>query len=81
VRIIGQAIGKDVSWQELPPEQVRQAMIAQGVPAEVPDRMLGYLAECLQQPGPSTAIVEQVLGRPARTFSQWAVAHAGAFRN
>lgn len=55
-------------------------MIARGVPEDVPDRMFGYLAECLKQSGPSTAAVEQVLGRLALTFAEWAAGYA-AFRN
>ena len=31
--------------------------------------------------GPSSSAVEEVLGRPARTFAEWAAARAGAFRN
>lgn len=54
-------------------------MVAQGVPEEVPDRMLGYLAQCLAQPGPSTSTVPDVLGRPALTFAEWAAENAKAF--
>jgi uncharacterized protein YbjT (DUF2867 family) len=81
VRLIGEAIGVELSWQEISPEQVRQAMIVQGLPEEIPDRMLGYLAECLREPGPSTAVVQQVLGRPALTFVEWAAENAAAFKN
>ena len=81
VRLIGEAIRMELSFEEISPEQVRQAMIAQGVPEDVPDRMLGYLAECARQPGPSTTAVEKVLGRPALTFAEWAADHASAFRN
>ncbi len=81
VRLIGEAIGKQVHWEEISPQQVREAMLAQGVPEDVPDRLLGYLASLDQRPGPSSTTVEQVLGRPALTFAQWAVEHAAAFRN
>jgi uncharacterized protein YbjT (DUF2867 family) len=80
VRLIGEAIGAALAWQEISAEQVRQAMIAHGVPKEIPDRMLGYLAECVRQRGPSTATVQQVLGRPALTFADWAAENAAAFR-
>ncbi|MFC1434253.1 NAD(P)H-binding protein [Streptacidiphilus sp. N1-3] len=80
VRIIGEAVGSEVHWQEVAPEQVRQAMLAQGLGEDVPDRLLGYLAECLQRPGPTTGTVEQILGRPALTFADWAADHANAFR-
>jgi uncharacterized protein YbjT (DUF2867 family) len=81
VRLIGEAIGVQLSFQEVSPEQVRQAMIAQGVPEEIPDRLLGSLASYAQQPGPSSDTVQRVLGRPALTFAQWAAGHAAAFQN
>ena len=79
VRLIGQAIGRSLSWEEISPKQARHAMIAQGLPEEVPDRLLGYLADRVQKPGPSSIAVEQILGRPACTFAEWAVEHAAAF--
>jgi uncharacterized protein YbjT (DUF2867 family) len=79
VRLIGEAIGRSLSWEEISPRQVRHAMIAQGLPEEVPDRLLGYLADRVHQPGPSSTAVEQILGRPARTFAGWAGEHAAAF--
>ncbi|MFI6299375.1 NAD(P)H-binding protein [Nonomuraea sp. NPDC050790] len=80
-RLIGRAIGTDLSFEELPPERVRQAMLAQGLPAEIPERLLGSLADYAKHPGPTTDTVEQVLGRPALTFGAWAAEHVGAFRS
>ena len=56
-------------------------MLAQGLPEDVPDRLLGYWSGLVQQPGPSSDTVKQVLGRPALTFAQWAAEHATAFQN
>ena len=81
LRLIGEAIGKKLSFEELPPEQIRQAMLAQGLPEDVPDRLLGSLADYAKEPGPSSDTVDQVLGRPALTFAEWAAEHAAAFRN
>jgi uncharacterized protein YbjT (DUF2867 family) len=81
VHLIGEAIGKELSWQEVPPQQIREALIAQGVPEDVPDRMLGSLADYAKQPGPSSQTVENVLGHSALTFADWAAEHAAAFRN
>lgn len=77
---IGEAIGKTLLWEETAPETLRAAMIAQGLPSEVPDRLLGYLADNVQQPGPTTDAVERILGRPARSFADWAKDHADAFQ-
>ncbi|MGN9846050.1 NAD(P)H-binding protein [Nonomuraea sp. H19] len=79
VRLIGAAIGRELSFQELPPEQVRQGLLAQGLPEEVPARLLGSLADYASRPGPTTATVEELLGRPALTFADWAHDNARTF--
>ena len=81
VRLIGEAIGKELSFQEISAQQVRRAMITQGLAEEIPDRLLGSLADYAKRPGPSSDTVQQVLGRPALTFAQWAAGHATAFQN
>ncbi|MBZ3900298.1 NAD(P)H-binding protein [Streptomyces griseiscabiei] len=77
--LIGAALGRALSFQELPPERVRQGMLAQGLPEEVPDRLLGSLADYARRPGPTTGTVAELLGRPARTFADWARDNAPAF--
>jgi uncharacterized protein YbjT (DUF2867 family) len=81
VRLIGEAIGTELSFQEISSQQIRQAMITQGLAEEIPDRLLGSLACYAKRPGPSSDTVQQVLGRPALTFARWAADHAAAFRN
>jgi uncharacterized protein YbjT (DUF2867 family) len=78
-RIIGEAINKPVHFEEISPEQARGAMLAQGAPPEIPDRMLGYLSACFEAPGPLTATVQHVLGRPPLKFYQWAAENSHAF--
>jgi uncharacterized protein YbjT (DUF2867 family) len=79
VRLIGEAIGRELSFQELAPAQVRQAMLAQGLAEDIPDRLLGSLADYANKPGPSTDTVEQLLGRPALTFAAWAAENSAVF--
>ncbi|KUN97538.1 NAD(P)H-binding protein [Streptomyces caeruleatus] len=79
VRLIGAATGRTLSFQELSPEQVRQGMLAQGLPEEIPARLLGSLADYANRPGPTTSTVEDLLGRPALTFADWARDNAPAF--
>jgi uncharacterized protein YbjT (DUF2867 family) len=79
VRLIGVAIGRELSFQELSPERVRQGMLAQGLPEEIPARLLGSLADYANNPGPTTHTVEDLLGRPALTFADWARDNAAAF--
>jgi uncharacterized protein YbjT (DUF2867 family) len=76
---IGEAIGRDVRWAEVAPETARAQLIeAWGDPAFV-DGALTYWASLLDHPEPVTGAVEQVTGRPARTFRQWARDHAADF--
>lgn len=79
-RVIGEAIGRKLTFEEIPPERLRQALLAQGLPEDVPDRLIGYAAACLKQPGPTTDTVARLLGRPALTFAAWAAEHADAFQ-
>jgi uncharacterized protein YbjT (DUF2867 family) len=80
VRLISQATGLHLRFTEVPPDQVRQAMLAQGLPQEIPDRLLGSLADYAREPGPTTGTVQQLLGRPALSFAEWAAENAAAFR-
>jgi hypothetical protein len=57
------------------------ALITQGLPEEIPDRLLGSLAHYAKRPGPSSDTVRQMLGRPALTFARWAADYAAAFQN
>jgi uncharacterized protein YbjT (DUF2867 family) len=79
VRVIGEAIGRELSFQELAPAQVPQAMPAQGLAEDIPDRLLGSLADYANKPGPSTDTVERLLGRPALPFAAWAAENSAAF--
>jgi len=79
VRLIGEATGLDLSFAEAAPEQVRQAMLTKGLPEEIPDRLLGSLADYARHPGPTTDTARQLLGRPALTFAEWGAENAAAF--
>jgi uncharacterized protein YbjT (DUF2867 family) len=81
VRVIGEVIGADLRFEEVPPEQVRQGMLAAGLPEEIPDRLLGSLADYARRPGPASDTVEQLLGRPALSFATWVADNATAFRD
>ena len=59
-RAIGRAIGKHLEWQEVPADQIRQSMLARGLPADVPDRMPGHLADAVERPGPSSDTVQKI---------------------
>jgi uncharacterized protein YbjT (DUF2867 family) len=80
VRAIGAAIGRDIRVEELTPEQAREDMIRQYIPAENADHILRYLARWAVEPPTALPTVRQVTGQAGRTFAQWATDHAGDFR-
>jgi uncharacterized protein YbjT (DUF2867 family) len=80
VRLIGEAIGRPVRWDELAPEEARQQLLAAwGDPAFV-DSALTTWAKLVTEPELVTSTVEQVTGVPARTYRQWAGDHVSDFR-
>ncbi|WP_204072459.1 NAD(P)H-binding protein [Planotetraspora phitsanulokensis] len=79
VRLIGEAIGRPVRWEELPPERAREQLLASWGDAAFVDGALGYWATLADRPEPVTHTVEQVTGVPARTFGEWAREHARDF--
>ncbi|MEU8343392.1 Uncharacterized conserved protein YbjT, contains NAD(P)-binding and DUF2867 domains [Actinomadura meyerae] len=79
VRIIGEAIGRDLRWEELPAEAVRPMLVEMmGSPAFADAALTGWAA-MVDSPEPVTGDVAAVLGRPARTFAEWAADHAPDF--
>jgi uncharacterized protein YbjT (DUF2867 family) len=79
VRIIGEAIGRDLHWQDVPARAVRPMLaVAMGSPAFADAALAGWAA-LVQTPEQVTGDVAAVLGRPARTFAQWAADHAADF--
>lgn len=80
VRIIGEAIGRPVRWEEISREAARQELVAAFGDVSFADGALDAWAGFVTQPEPVTTTVEEVTGRPARTFRQWAIDHASDFR-
>lgn len=79
VELIGAAIGREVRFEELTPEQAQEAW-APLMGAETAEWLIdGFrmMAEYQMKPEPT---VPDVTGRPAKTYREWAVANADAFR-
>ena len=79
VRAIGEAIGRPLRYEEVAPDLVREALSLVW-PPELADAVLAALAARVSAPEPVTTDVEEVTGSPPRTFREWAVDHADAFR-
>jgi uncharacterized protein YbjT (DUF2867 family) len=80
VRAIGAAIGSDVRFEELTPDQARAQWRAQGWPDEGIEFMIDMWATVPSSVADVTTTVEQVTGRPPRRFTEWAADHVPAFR-
>lgn len=79
VAAIGEAIGRDLRFEELTPDETLERWTPL-MGAETAQWLLdGFrmMAEHRMTPEPT---VREVTGRPATTYRQWAVAHADAFR-
>jgi uncharacterized protein YbjT (DUF2867 family) len=81
ITMIGDAIGRPLHLQEVPPEAARQGLVRGGLPAAFADGILTMQAESYGQPRLVSGEVEKILGRPGIGFAEWAVEHAGDFRS
>jgi uncharacterized protein YbjT (DUF2867 family) len=79
VRLIGEAVGRPLRFEQMPPSRARRQMLDRGWPASVADAVLGAWAAMTREPEPVTGTVEKVTGTPARTFGRWARDHAADF--
>ena len=79
VRLIGEAIGRPLRFEEIPPEEARRRMLEGGWPPAYADGALGAWAAMARTPEPVSSTVEEITGTPPRTFRQWALDHAGDF--
>src|SRR6266516_3821410 len=80
VAIIGEAIGRPLRYQEVPPEVAKRAMVQQGIPEPFVEVLIARYAREIGEPAPVTSQVERILGRPALTYAEWVADHAAAFR-
>ncbi|MEU4559415.1 NAD(P)H-binding protein [Actinoplanes sp. NPDC023936] len=80
VRIIGEAIGREVRLVPLTEEQAREQWRAEGFPDEVIEFFVWAQGNTPEIGYTVAPTVEKVTGRPARTFAQWARENADEFR-
>jgi uncharacterized protein YbjT (DUF2867 family) len=78
VRIIGEAIGRPLRFEELSRDAARQELLATW-PGAIADMLLDAYAAAVGRPSHVTATVADVTGTPARRFHDWAVDHAAEF--
>jgi len=78
VKIIGDAIGRPLRLEEIPPEAARTEVLGMW-PAPIADMLLRAYAAAVGLPAFVTSTVAELTGSPAATFRQWADDHASDF--
>ncbi|WTX12813.1 SDR family oxidoreductase [Streptomyces sp. NBC_00005] len=78
--VLGEILGRPVELRDLTPEQRREQLLTTGLSESYADGLL-VTARFIQDGGNDvvTDDVRQVLGRPARTYREWAEDHKGEF--
>jgi uncharacterized protein YbjT (DUF2867 family) len=79
VSVIGAAIGRQIRFEELSPDEFRRETAGRW-PGPVVDMLLAAWGATIGRPALVTSTVAEVVGSPPRTFRQWAADHADAFR-
>ncbi len=77
VRIVGEALGRRLTFEEMPPDEFRRAAPEAARPAV--DMLLAAWRAATGRPAYVTSTVADLLGRPARAFRQWVIDHAPEF--
>ncbi|GAA4893609.1 uncharacterized protein YbjT (DUF2867 family) [Stackebrandtia albiflava] len=82
VRVLAEAVGQDIEFVELTPEQSRRRDVENGVPRHMIDFKIEVFGGLPTEPYPleGAAVVERLTGRPAYDFARWARENADAFR-
>jgi uncharacterized protein YbjT (DUF2867 family) len=77
---IGQALGRDLKWDELSAAEAREALVSAWGDAAFVESALTAWENFVEHPEHVTSVVPEITGEPARRFADWAVANAAGFR-
>lgn len=77
VATIGAALGRELTWQEIPRERAKAEM--RWIAPEYADFILSGLAGLADSPGQPTSTVADLTGTPGRTYAQWVRDHLADF--
>jgi uncharacterized protein YbjT (DUF2867 family) len=85
VRIISEAIGRPLRFEEIPPDAARTELM-KTMPASIADMLIAAWqdteyagSDAIGKPALVTSTVAEVTGVPARSFHDWAVDHGAEF--
>ncbi len=78
IAILGDVVGRTIPVVALDPAVAREQM-ERHVPAPIVAALFKIWADAVGVPAPVTGVVAEVIGRPARSFREWASDHRDAF--
>jgi uncharacterized protein YbjT (DUF2867 family) len=76
---IGQAIGRNLSWEDMPRQAAQEALAAAWGDKAFAETALDAWEWFIDHPETVTSAVQDITGSPARSFADWASANAAAF--
>lgn len=79
VRILGEALGREIGFVELDAEQAQAKWRAAGYPEETIQFFMWVFGNTPEIGYTVVPTVQKLTGRPARTFQQWAAGNASRF--
>ncbi|REE95861.1 NAD(P)H-binding protein [Thermomonospora umbrina] len=79
LRILAAALGRDLRLEALPDDVAREEMLRTTPPAYV-DAFFDFYAAGTLDESIVRPTVQEITGRPSRTFEQWTAEHAATFR-
>jgi uncharacterized protein YbjT (DUF2867 family) len=79
VATLAAVLGRNLRFEAQTDDAARAEMSA-NMPAEYVDAFFNYFADGAYDDSQVLPTVQELTGRPARTFEQWAIAHADAFQ-
>jgi uncharacterized protein YbjT (DUF2867 family) len=80
IAILSRAVGREISFVPITHEQAVLRLMATGVSRADADYVVGWHADPPKEASTVVDTVEQVTGRPPRTFGQWVTEHAERFQ-
>ncbi|MGW4199734.1 NmrA family NAD(P)-binding protein [Streptomyces sp. NPDC004726] len=80
IAVLEHAVGAPVPYDTVTPEAWKET-VTDFLPGGFADTLLNHWASKDGSPTPVTRDVEELTGRPARTFAQWAAENADAFQD
>lgn len=79
VQIIGTVVNRRLRYREVPPTQVHESFVALGFSAAFADAYIGFLSATDDKPALVTREFDNILGRPAQSFTDWVADHRALF--